>query len=71
MNILDRIVADKKKNEVVHRKTLFPSSYWEASPLFDRGLNSLSNRLKESRSGIIQNTKDVPPLKKTSTATYR
>ena len=63
MNILDRIVADKK-NEVVHRKTLFPSSYWEASPLFDRGLNSLSNRLKESRSGIIAEHKRRSPSKK-------
>ena len=32
MSILDRIVADKKI-EVAHRKRLFPTSYWEASPL--------------------------------------
>ena len=32
MSILDRIVADKKI-EVAHRKSLFPVSYWEASPL--------------------------------------
>lgn len=31
MSILDRIVADKKI-EVAQRKTLFPTSYWEASP---------------------------------------
>ncbi len=33
MTILDQIIADKIK-EVAHRKSLFPTSYWEASPLF-------------------------------------
>ena len=52
MSILDQIVADKKI-EVAHRKSLFPVSYWEASPLFERKCISLSTRLKASRSGIL------------------
>ena len=36
MSILDRILADKKI-EVAQRKTLFPTSYWEASPLSTAG----------------------------------
>lgn len=62
MSILDRIVADKK-NEVIQRKTIFPTSYWENSPLFDRQCNSLRNRLIESRSGIIAEHKRRSPSK--------
>ncbi len=62
MSILERIVGDKKI-EVEHRKSLFPISFWEASPLFDRKLNSLSARLKESRSGIIAEHKRRSPSK--------
>lgn len=62
MSILDRIVADKKI-EVAQRKTLFPTSYWEASPLFDRKANSLSERLRNSTSGIIAEHKRRSPSK--------
>ena len=62
MSILDRIVADKKI-EVAQRKTLFPTSYWEASPLFDRKTNSLSERLRNSTSGIIAEHKRRSPSK--------
>ncbi|MDG1761724.1 MAG: indole-3-glycerol phosphate synthase TrpC [Flavobacteriaceae bacterium] len=62
MSILDRIIADKKK-EVAQRKSLFPTSYWEASPLFDRKLNSLSSRLRLSASGIIAEHKRRSPSK--------
>lgn len=64
MNILDRIIADKK-NEVALRKSLFPISYWEASPLFDRPLNRLSTRLRSSHSGIIAEHKRRSPSKQT------
>ncbi len=64
MNILDRIIADKK-NEVALRKSLFPISYWEASPLFDRPLNRLSARLRSSHSGIIAEHKRRSPSKQT------
>jgi indole-3-glycerol phosphate synthase len=62
MSILDRIIADKKK-EVAQRKSLFPTSYWEASPLFDRKRNSLSSRLRLSASGIIAEHKRRSPSK--------
>jgi len=62
MSILDRIVADKKI-EVAQRKKLFPTSYWEASPLFDRKTNSLSERLRNSTSGIIAEHKRRSPSK--------
>lgn len=62
MSILDRIIADKKK-EVNQRKSLFPTAYWEASPLFDRQRNSLSTRLRESKSGLIAEHKRRSPSK--------
>jgi len=62
MSILDQIVADKKI-EVAHRKSLFPVSYWEASPLFERKCISLSTRLKTSRSGILAEHKRRSPSK--------
>ena len=62
MSILDQIIADKKK-EVTLRKTLFPTSYWEASPLFERSTNSLTKRLRNSQSGIIAEHKRRSPSK--------
>lgn len=62
MNILDRIVADKKI-EVAQRKQLFPTTYWEASPLFDRPANALSERLRASAFGIIAEHKRRSPSK--------
>ena len=62
MSILDQIVADKKI-EVAHRKSLFPVSYLEASPLFERKCISLSTRLKASRSGILAEHKRRSPSK--------
>ena len=50
MSILDQIVADKKI-EVARRKSLFPVSYWEASPLFERKCISLSTRLENESVG--------------------
>ena len=52
MNILARIVADKKK-EVANRKALFPETYWEQSPLFERPTVSLKNSLLDKGLGII------------------
>ena len=62
MSILDRIVADKKI-EVAQKKKLFPVSYYEASPLFDRPRNSLSLFLRQSKSGIIAEHKRRSPSK--------
>ena len=62
MNILQRIVADKK-NEVALRKALFPESYWEQSPLFERPTVSLKDSLLEKAVGIIAEHKRRSPSK--------
>ena len=62
MSILDRIVADKR-TEVALRKQLFPTSYWEASPLFGRPTHSLAKKLSNSASGIIAEHKRRSPSK--------
>ena len=64
MNILDKIVADKRK-EVTLKKELIPVSQWEASVLFDREVTSLSNKLRKSNSGIIAEHKRRSPSKQT------
>lgn len=68
MNILDKIVADKRI-EVAHRKNIFPTTYWEASPLFERPSNSLAKKLKESPSGIIAEHKRRSPSKQNINST--
>lgn len=62
MNILDLIITDKKI-EVNQRKNLFPSAYWESSPLFERKTKSLAKSLKASNSGIIAEHKRRSPSK--------
>ena len=62
MTILDRIVADKKI-ELAQRKTIFPSSFWESSPLFGRDTKSLAAQLRKSASGIIAEHKRRSPSK--------
>ena len=60
MSILNEIILNKKK-EVELRKKLFPPSYWEKSPLFGRKTSSLTNKLKNSCSGIIAEHKRRSP----------
>lgn len=62
MDILERIVADKRK-EVALKKELIPLSQLEKSVLFRRETISLSERLKKSRSGIIAEYKRRSPSK--------
>lgn len=62
MNILDKIVIDKRK-EVDLRKSLIPIRQLEQSVLFERGTNSLVKALKGSRSGIIAEHKRRSPSK--------
>ena len=62
MNILDLIITDKKI-EVNQRKRIFPSAYWESSPLFERKTKSLVKSLKASNSGIIAEHKRRSPSK--------
>jgi indole-3-glycerol phosphate synthase len=62
MNILDKIVADKRI-EVNLRKQLIPTNQLEQSVLFNRQTISLSNNLKNSTSGIIAEYKRRSPSK--------
>ncbi|MGJ8592796.1 MAG: indole-3-glycerol phosphate synthase TrpC [Aquaticitalea sp.] len=62
MNILDHIVADKRK-EVDLKKSLIPISQLEQSVLFERKTISLSDKLKTSTTGIIAEHKRRSPSK--------
>ncbi len=64
MNILDKIIADKRK-EVSLKKELIPTSQLEASALFGRKGNSLAHALKNSSTGIIAEHKRRSPSKGT------
>ncbi|SIR36449.1 indole-3-glycerol phosphate synthase TrpC [Maribacter ulvicola] len=63
MNILDKIVADKRK-EVELKKSIIPVSHHEASVLYERKTNSLAQALKNSDTGIISEFKRRSPSKK-------
>ncbi|WP_417882226.1 indole-3-glycerol phosphate synthase TrpC [Xanthomarina gelatinilytica] len=62
MNILDKIVADKRI-EVTFRKQLIPVSQLEQSVLFERPTISLASKLKNSTTGIIAEHKRRSPSK--------
>ncbi|HEA21899.1 hypothetical protein LCGC14_1088590 [marine sediment metagenome] len=62
MNILDQIVADKRK-EVDLKKSLIPKSQLEKSVLFGRQTVSLADALRLSKSGIIAEHKRRSPSK--------
>ena len=62
MNILDKIIIDKKR-EVLLKKSIIPVSQLEASVFFEKQTISLSQKLKESPSGIIAEHKRRSPSK--------
>lgn len=62
MNILDKIINDKKR-EVALKKSIIPASQLENSVLFDKQTISLSTNLKNSASGIIAEQKRRSPSK--------
>ena len=62
MNILEKIVADKKK-EVALKKSLIPPAQLEQSVLFQRQGQSLAEALRASNSGIIAEHKRRSPSK--------
>ncbi|MEA1786820.1 indole-3-glycerol phosphate synthase TrpC [Arenibacter sp. GZD96] len=62
MNILDRIVLDKRK-EVALKKSLIPVSQLEQSVLFSRKSASLASALRKSGCGIIAEHKRRSPSK--------
>lgn len=64
MNILDKITADKRK-EVDLKKSLISVKQLEESFLFERQTISLTERLKNSTSGIIAEHKRRSPSKAT------
>ena len=63
-NILDKIIADKRK-EVQLKKALIPSSQLEQSVLFERESPSLAVALRQSHTGIIAEHKRRSPSKAT------
>ncbi|MEM0932069.1 MAG: indole-3-glycerol phosphate synthase TrpC [Bacteroidota bacterium] len=64
MNILDKIVTDKRK-EVLLKKGLIPTNQLEASVLFGRNCPSLALALRHSDTGIIAEHKRRSPSKQT------
>ncbi|PKA99367.1 indole-3-glycerol phosphate synthase [Flavobacteriaceae bacterium MAR_2009_75] len=62
MNILDKIVIDKRK-EVDLKKSLIPVSQLENSVLFGRANISLANALRSTTTGIIAEHKRRSPSK--------
>ena len=64
MNILDKIVADKRK-EVDLKKSIIPISQLELSVLFGRKTTSLAKALRKSNTGIIAEHKRRSPSKNT------
>lgn len=64
MNILSKIVADKRK-EVDLKKSIIPVSQLERSVLFSRKSNSLAKALRNSGTGIIAEYKRRSPSKAT------
>jgi len=62
MNILDKIIIDKKR-EVTLKKSIIPVSQLEASVFFGKQTISLSQNLRESNSGIIAEHKRRSPSK--------
>lgn len=62
MNILDRIIVDKRR-EVILKKSIIPISQLEASVFFSKKTLSLKAKLQNSTSGIIAEHKRRSPSK--------
>ncbi|OCB78758.1 indole-3-glycerol phosphate synthase TrpC [Flavobacterium crassostreae] len=62
MNILDKIIVDKKQ-EVLLKKSIIPVSQLEASVFFEKKTISLRQNLKNSTTGIIAEHKRRSPSK--------
>ncbi|MDP2060059.1 MAG: indole-3-glycerol phosphate synthase TrpC, partial [Flavobacteriaceae bacterium] len=62
MNILDKIIADKKR-EIILKKSVIPLTQLEASVLFERTTLSLCENLKTKSFGIIAEHKRRSPSK--------
>ncbi|MBD0852390.1 indole-3-glycerol phosphate synthase TrpC [Maribacter arenosus] len=64
MNILEKIVKDKRK-EVALKKSIVPSTQFEQSVMFERKGASLASALRNSSIGIIAEHKRRSPSKST------
>lgn len=64
MNILNQIIADKRK-EVAFKKSVIPVSQLETSVLFERTTLSLKKSIEQKSSGIIAEFKRRSPSKST------
>ncbi len=64
MNILERIIRDKRQ-EVRLKKEVLPGVCFEQFPLFERSCFSLSDSLKSNTSGVIAEHKRRSPSKGT------
>ncbi|MDG2431117.1 indole-3-glycerol phosphate synthase TrpC [Flavobacterium sp.] len=62
MNILDKIIVDKRR-EVILKKSIIPISQLEASVYFQKETLSLSSNLRNSTTGIIAEHKRRSPSK--------
>lgn len=62
MNILDKIIADKRK-EVLLKKEFIPTAALEEIPFFERETYSLVQKLEASQTGIISEFKRRSPSK--------
>jgi len=62
MNILDKIIRDKKK-EVALKKEYIPIQILEQIPFFNREAISLASKLRNSKTGIIAEFKRKSPSK--------
>jgi indole-3-glycerol phosphate synthase len=62
MNILDKIILDKRR-EVILKKSIIPVSQLEASIFFEKRTISLSQNLQHSNTGIIAEHKRRSPSK--------
>lgn len=62
MNILDKIVADKRR-EVALKKSVIPISQLESNRLFSRETTSMAKALRSSTTGIIAEHKRRSPSK--------
>jgi indole-3-glycerol phosphate synthase len=62
MNILDKIIIDKRR-EVILKKSIIPVSQLEASIFFEKKTISLSQNLQHSNTGIIAEHKRRSPSK--------
>lgn len=62
MNILDRIIVDKRR-EVILKKSIIPAAQLEASVFFSKETLSLKAKLQNSTSGIIAEHKRRSPSK--------